>query len=103
MSLLQKISFDPSSSYLMKNLKPFSTYIFQLAARSKHGLGAFTGEITVQTPQTRMYCSEQLTDSIWWVLNAVCSLNKPMKAWKFMLTWGDLFRFLCQPAFILDR
>ncbi|XP_073670509.1 protein tyrosine phosphatase receptor type Db isoform X2 [Paramisgurnus dabryanus] len=48
----QKISFDPSSSYLMKNLKPFSTYIFQLAARSKHGLGAFTSEITVQTPQT---------------------------------------------------
>ncbi|KAI7810463.1 putative protein tyrosine phosphatase [Triplophysa rosa] len=48
----QKISFDPSSSYLMKNLKPFSTYIFQLAARSKHGLGAFTGEITIQTPQT---------------------------------------------------
>ncbi|XP_043091194.1 protein tyrosine phosphatase receptor type Db isoform X9 [Puntigrus tetrazona] len=49
----QKISFDPSSSYLLKNLKPFSTYIFQLAARSKHGLGAFTGEITVQTPQTQ--------------------------------------------------
>ncbi|XP_016299138.1 receptor-type tyrosine-protein phosphatase delta-like isoform X2 [Sinocyclocheilus anshuiensis] len=48
----QKISFDPSSSYLLKNLKPFSTYIFQLAARSKHGLGAFTSEITVQTPQT---------------------------------------------------
>nr|XP_055061525.1 protein tyrosine phosphatase receptor type Db isoform X1 [Misgurnus anguillicaudatus]XP_055061526.1 protein tyrosine phosphatase receptor type Db isoform X1 [Misgurnus anguillicaudatus] len=48
----QKISFDPTSSYLMKNLKPFSTYIFQLAARSKHGLGAFTSEITVQTPQT---------------------------------------------------
>ncbi|XP_016425973.1 protein tyrosine phosphatase receptor type Db isoform X7 [Sinocyclocheilus rhinocerous] len=48
----QKISFDPSSSYLLKNLKTFSTYIFQLAARSKHGLGAFTSEITVQTPQT---------------------------------------------------
>ncbi|XP_016425970.1 protein tyrosine phosphatase receptor type Db isoform X4 [Sinocyclocheilus rhinocerous] len=49
----QKISFDPSSSYLLKNLKTFSTYIFQLAARSKHGLGAFTSEITVQTPQTQ--------------------------------------------------
>ncbi|XP_051561169.1 receptor-type tyrosine-protein phosphatase S-like [Myxocyprinus asiaticus] len=48
----QKLTFDPSSSYLLKNLKPFSTYIFQLAARSKHGLGAFTSEITVQTPQT---------------------------------------------------
>ncbi|XP_073801031.1 protein tyrosine phosphatase receptor type Db isoform X6 [Danio rerio] len=48
----QKITFDPSSSYLLKNLKPFSTYVFQLAARSKHGLGAFTSEITVQTPQT---------------------------------------------------
>ncbi|XP_051993694.1 protein tyrosine phosphatase receptor type Db [Xyrauchen texanus] len=49
----QKLTFDPSSSYLLKNLKPFSTYIFQLAARSKHGLGAFTSEITVQTPQTQ--------------------------------------------------
>ncbi|TRY66252.1 hypothetical protein DNTS_006735 [Danionella cerebrum] len=49
----QKITFDPSSSYLLKNLKPFSTYVFQLAARSKHGLGAFTSEITIQTPQTQ--------------------------------------------------
>uniref|UniRef100_A0A3B1K526 protein-tyrosine-phosphatase n=1 Tax=Astyanax mexicanus TaxID=7994 RepID=A0A3B1K526_ASTMX len=48
----EKINFDPSSSYLLKNLKPFSTYTFQLAARSKHGVGAFTGEVTVQTPQT---------------------------------------------------
>uniref|UniRef100_A0AAY5F2S2 protein-tyrosine-phosphatase n=1 Tax=Electrophorus electricus TaxID=8005 RepID=A0AAY5F2S2_ELEEL len=51
----QKVYFDPSSSYLLKNLKPFSTYVMQLAARSKHGVGAFTGELTVQTPQTRMY------------------------------------------------
>lgn len=51
----QKITFEPNSSYLLKNLKPFSTYTFQLAARSKHGVGAFTGEITIQTPQTRMY------------------------------------------------
>uniref|UniRef100_A0AAR2JQF9 protein-tyrosine-phosphatase n=1 Tax=Pygocentrus nattereri TaxID=42514 RepID=A0AAR2JQF9_PYGNA len=50
----QKISFDPTSSYLLKNLKPFSTYTFQLAARSKHGVGAFTGEINIQTPQTRI-------------------------------------------------
>uniref|UniRef100_A0A8B9LJX5 protein-tyrosine-phosphatase n=1 Tax=Astyanax mexicanus TaxID=7994 RepID=A0A8B9LJX5_ASTMX len=49
----EKINFDPSSSYLLKNLKPFSTYTFQLAARSKHGVGAFTGEVTVQTPQTQ--------------------------------------------------
>lgn len=53
--LLQKIVFDPSSSYVLKNLKPFSTYAFQLAARSKHGVGAFTSELSIQTPQTRMY------------------------------------------------
>uniref|UniRef100_A0AAY5EY33 protein-tyrosine-phosphatase n=1 Tax=Electrophorus electricus TaxID=8005 RepID=A0AAY5EY33_ELEEL len=50
----QKVYFDPSSSYLLKNLKPFSTYVMQLAARSKHGVGAFTGELTVQTPQTQL-------------------------------------------------
>uniref|UniRef100_A0A8C1TKE3 protein-tyrosine-phosphatase n=1 Tax=Cyprinus carpio TaxID=7962 RepID=A0A8C1TKE3_CYPCA len=64
----QKISFDPSSSYLLKNLKPFSTYIFQLAARSKHGLGAFTSEITVQTPQTLPSAPPQGVDVV--VLNA---------------------------------
>uniref|UniRef100_A0A8C1RVL5 protein-tyrosine-phosphatase n=1 Tax=Cyprinus carpio TaxID=7962 RepID=A0A8C1RVL5_CYPCA len=64
----QKISFDPSSSYLLKNLKPFSTYIFQLAARSKHGLGAFTSEITVQTPQTLPSAPPQSVDVV--VLNA---------------------------------
>ncbi|KAI5628188.1 protein tyrosine phosphatase, receptor type, D isoform X17 [Silurus asotus] len=48
----QKIVFEPSSSYVLKNLKSFSTYSFQLAARSKHGVGAFTSELSVQTPQT---------------------------------------------------
>ncbi|XP_030643528.1 protein tyrosine phosphatase receptor type Db [Chanos chanos] len=48
----QKITFEPNTSYLLKNLKPSSTYIIQLAARSKHGLGAFTSETTIQTPET---------------------------------------------------
>lgn len=53
--LSQKIMFEPSSSYVLKNLKPFSTYTFQLAARSKHGVGAFTSELSIQTPQSRTY------------------------------------------------
>ncbi|KAL1023895.1 hypothetical protein UPYG_G00048650 [Umbra pygmaea] len=48
----KKLSFDPTTSYLMKNLKPFSSYTFQLAARSKHGIGAYTNEVTTDTPQT---------------------------------------------------
>ncbi|KAK6324487.1 hypothetical protein J4Q44_G00038290 [Coregonus suidteri] len=48
----KKLNFDPTSSYLMKNLKPFSSYTFQLAARSKHGIGAYTNEVTIDTPQT---------------------------------------------------
>lgn len=47
------MSFEPTTSYLLKNLKPFSAYIFQLAAKSKHGIGAFTNELPVDTPQTR--------------------------------------------------
>uniref|UniRef100_A0A8K9UQB4 Receptor-type tyrosine-protein phosphatase delta n=1 Tax=Oncorhynchus mykiss TaxID=8022 RepID=A0A8K9UQB4_ONCMY len=46
------LNFDPASSYLIKNLKPFSSYTFQLAARSKHGIGAYTNEVTTDTPQT---------------------------------------------------
>uniref|UniRef100_A0A4W5LXT8 protein-tyrosine-phosphatase n=1 Tax=Hucho hucho TaxID=62062 RepID=A0A4W5LXT8_9TELE len=49
----KKLNFDPTSSYLMKNLKPFSSYTFQLAARSKHGIGAYTNEVTTDTPQTQ--------------------------------------------------
>uniref|UniRef100_A0A8K9X6R6 Receptor-type tyrosine-protein phosphatase delta n=1 Tax=Oncorhynchus mykiss TaxID=8022 RepID=A0A8K9X6R6_ONCMY len=48
----KKLNFDPASSYLIKNLKPFSSYTFQLAARSKHGIGAYTNEVTTDTPQT---------------------------------------------------
>uniref|UniRef100_A0A8K9X1V8 Receptor-type tyrosine-protein phosphatase delta n=1 Tax=Oncorhynchus mykiss TaxID=8022 RepID=A0A8K9X1V8_ONCMY len=47
------LNFDPASSYLIKNLKPFSSYTFQLAARSKHGIGAYTNEVTTDTPQTQ--------------------------------------------------
>uniref|UniRef100_A0A8C1RVJ5 protein-tyrosine-phosphatase n=1 Tax=Cyprinus carpio TaxID=7962 RepID=A0A8C1RVJ5_CYPCA len=60
----QKISFDPSSSYLLKNLKPFSTYIFQLAARSKHGLGAFTSEITSIPPPQEVTCLSPSSTSL---------------------------------------
>nr|XP_020452780.1 receptor-type tyrosine-protein phosphatase delta-like isoform X16 [Monopterus albus] len=48
----KKVSFEPSTSYLLKNLKPFSTYTFQLAAKSKHGIGAYTNEVSIDTPQT---------------------------------------------------
>lgn len=53
LSFQKKVSFEPSTSYLLKNLKPFSTYTFQLAAKSKHGIGAYTNEVSIDTPQTR--------------------------------------------------
>lgn len=52
-SFQKKANFEPTSSYLLKNLKPFSTYTFQLAAKSKHGIGAYTNEVSIDTPQTR--------------------------------------------------
>ncbi|XP_061761444.1 receptor-type tyrosine-protein phosphatase delta-like isoform X12 [Nerophis ophidion] len=48
----KKVNFEPTTSYLLKNLKPFSAYTFQLAARSKHGVGAYTNEVSIDTPQT---------------------------------------------------
>ncbi|XP_062305451.1 receptor-type tyrosine-protein phosphatase delta-like isoform X28 [Osmerus eperlanus] len=48
----KRISFEPTSTYLLKDLKPFTTYTFQLAARSKHGVGAYTNDISAETPQT---------------------------------------------------
>uniref|UniRef100_A0A8D3EAA9 Receptor-type tyrosine-protein phosphatase S n=1 Tax=Scophthalmus maximus TaxID=52904 RepID=A0A8D3EAA9_SCOMX len=43
----------PTTTYLLKELKPFTTYTFRLAARSKHGVGAYTNEISAETPQTQ--------------------------------------------------
>uniref|UniRef100_A0A8C7ZIN7 Receptor-type tyrosine-protein phosphatase delta n=1 Tax=Oryzias sinensis TaxID=183150 RepID=A0A8C7ZIN7_9TELE len=48
----KKVTFEPTTSYLLKNLKPFSTYTFQLAAKSKNGIGAYTNEVSIGTPQT---------------------------------------------------
>ncbi|MFT7806279.1 receptor-type tyrosine-protein phosphatase delta-like isoform X2 [Arapaima gigas] len=49
----KRVSFEPTTTYLLKDLKPFSTYKFLLAARSKHGVGAYTNEISAETPQTQ--------------------------------------------------
>ncbi|XP_045067887.1 receptor-type tyrosine-protein phosphatase delta-like isoform X36 [Coregonus clupeaformis] len=51
----KRISFEPTTTYLLKDLKPFTTYTFQLAARSKHGIGAYTNEISAETPQTPVF------------------------------------------------
>uniref|UniRef100_A0A672I1D1 Receptor-type tyrosine-protein phosphatase delta n=1 Tax=Salarias fasciatus TaxID=181472 RepID=A0A672I1D1_SALFA len=49
----KKVSFEPTTSYLLKNLKPFSTYTFQLAAKSKNGIGAYTNEVSIETGPPR--------------------------------------------------
>ncbi|XP_076849180.1 receptor-type tyrosine-protein phosphatase delta isoform X10 [Brachyhypopomus gauderio] len=47
-----RVSFEPTTTYLLKDLRPFTVYTFQLAARSRHGVGAYTNEISAETPQT---------------------------------------------------
>nr|XP_040038565.1 receptor-type tyrosine-protein phosphatase delta-like isoform X25 [Gasterosteus aculeatus aculeatus] len=51
----KRISFEPTTTYLLRDLKPFTTYTFRLAARSKHGVGAYTNEISAETPQTPVF------------------------------------------------
>ncbi|XP_048851586.1 receptor-type tyrosine-protein phosphatase delta-like isoform X8 [Brienomyrus brachyistius] len=51
----RRVSFEPTTAYLLKDLKPFSSYTFQLAARSKHGVGAYTSEVSMETPQTPVF------------------------------------------------
>ncbi|KAI5087776.1 protein tyrosine phosphatase, receptor type, D isoform X17 [Silurus meridionalis] len=86
----QKIVFEPSSSYVLKNLKPFSTYSFQLAARSKHGVGAFTSELSVQTPQTlfavNFHVKAAMKSSVWLVWEPRTAQNKPST---FIISYGD--------------
>ncbi len=62
LSRQKRVSFEPTTTYLLKDLKPFTTYTFRLAARSKHGVGAYTNEISAETPQTRR--SSSLSDRV---------------------------------------
>ncbi|XP_078264456.1 protein tyrosine phosphatase receptor type Fa isoform X6 [Rhinoraja longicauda] len=48
----EHVTFDPKSSYTVEGLKPDKTYYFRLAARSEHGLGAYTQIISEKTMQS---------------------------------------------------
>nr|XP_043877793.1 receptor-type tyrosine-protein phosphatase delta-like isoform X33 [Solea senegalensis] len=65
----KRISFEPTTTYLLKDLKPFTTYTFRLAARSKHGVGAYTNEISAETPQTlfakNFHVKAAMKTSVW--------------------------------------
>nr|XP_045005845.1 receptor-type tyrosine-protein phosphatase F isoform X16 [Jaculus jaculus] len=47
-----KVTFDPTSSYTVEDLKPDTLYHFQLAARSDMGVGVFTPTIEARTAQS---------------------------------------------------
>ncbi|XP_075853558.1 receptor-type tyrosine-protein phosphatase F isoform X12 [Microcebus murinus] len=47
-----KVTFDPTSSYTLEDLKPDTLYCFQLAARSDLGVGVFTPTIEARTAQS---------------------------------------------------
>nr|XP_020649839.1 receptor-type tyrosine-protein phosphatase S isoform X4 [Pogona vitticeps] len=46
-------TFDPTTSFLVKDLNPNTEYVFQLAARSALGLGAPTPEVRERTLQSK--------------------------------------------------
>ncbi|XP_072366742.1 protein tyrosine phosphatase receptor type Fa isoform X7 [Scyliorhinus torazame] len=48
----EQVIFDPKSSYTVEGLKPHKIYYFRLAARSEHGLGAYTQRISTKTMQS---------------------------------------------------
>ncbi|XP_064325707.1 receptor-type tyrosine-protein phosphatase S isoform X3 [Phalacrocorax carbo] len=45
-------NFEPTTSFTVEGLKPNTEYVFQLAARSALGLGAFTPEVRERTLQS---------------------------------------------------
>ncbi|KAM8935673.1 receptor-type tyrosine-protein phosphatase F isoform 2-T2 [Lycaon pictus] len=47
-----KVTFDPTSSYTLEDLKPDTLYHFQLAARSEMGVGVFTPTVEARTAQS---------------------------------------------------
>lgn len=51
----QHVTFDPTGSYAVENLKPDTLYKFSLAARSEMGLGVYTQPIEARTAQSSKY------------------------------------------------
>ncbi|XP_072449919.1 receptor-type tyrosine-protein phosphatase delta-like [Chiloscyllium punctatum] len=70
------ITFQPSTAYSVTGLRPNTLYYFRLAARSEHGLGVFTSQISARTlqakpssPPQNVKCSSPSSTSIlvsWW-------------------------------------
>lgn len=46
-------TFDPTTAFLVEDLKPNTEYAFRLAARSPQGLGAFTAVVRQRTLQAK--------------------------------------------------
>lgn len=44
-------TFDPTTAFVVEDLKPNTEYAFRLAARSPQGLGAFTAVVRQRTLQ----------------------------------------------------
>ncbi|KAL0611836.1 Receptor-type tyrosine-protein phosphatase S [Plecturocebus cupreus] len=57
-------TFDPTTSYVVEDLKPNTEYAFRLAARSPQGLGAFTPVLRQRTLQSTELSPQQL-EGIW--------------------------------------
>ncbi|XP_074077734.1 receptor-type tyrosine-protein phosphatase F isoform X1 [Macrotis lagotis] len=80
----QKVTFDPTSSYVLEDLKPDTLYRFQLAARSDLGVGVFTPPIETRTEQSTpsappqdVRCVSTSSTTVWvsWVPPPAASRN----------------------------
>ncbi|XP_051855910.1 receptor-type tyrosine-protein phosphatase F isoform X10 [Antechinus flavipes] len=80
----QKVTFDPTSSYVLEDLKPDTLYRFQLAARSDLGVGVFTPPIEARTEQSTpsappqdVRCVSTSSTTVWvsWVPPPAASRN----------------------------
>ncbi|XP_048415532.1 receptor-type tyrosine-protein phosphatase delta-like [Stegostoma tigrinum] len=70
------ITFQPSVTHRVTGLRPNTLYYFRLAARSEHGLGVFTSQISARTlqakpssPPQNVKCTSPSSTSIlvsWW-------------------------------------
>lgn len=60
-----KVTFDPTSSYTLEDLKPDTLYYFQLAARSEMGVGVSTPTIEARTAQSSKCLLRLLPAYIW--------------------------------------
>ncbi|XP_058513742.1 receptor-type tyrosine-protein phosphatase S isoform X3 [Ochotona princeps] len=74
-------TFDPTTAFVVEDLKPDTEYAFRLAARSPQGLGAFTSAVRQRTLQSKPSAPPQDVKCVSMRSTAILILLEALEKW----------------------